>query len=439
MGFINGTISNTTSNNNTNSSVTIKNGTYFIETALKSGMVMDVDGASKNDGGNIHIWSNGNGDNQKFKIEKSGNYYIITAVHSGKVVDVSGGSTASGTNVQQWTSNNTNAQKWKLIAISTQNNITNRSVESLCFDYKYYANTYSDLKATFGYNESSLRNHWLTYGIKEGRSGSPILDLKYYVKNNGDLKAAFGTDYKQAYQHFLNYGCSEGRTSSPYYSADYYHKKYSDLANFDNISLINHYVQYGINEGRSANTKKYTPASTSTTTPTSSNIIINGVDIGYATGQYFSKNGKACTCHNQNKCAPERNGCNCNHVNGTAQCYAFALWCQNKLYGFNDVSNPDKFKNIGSVAAGKLTASKLKSLINAAPIGAHIRTKGSQHSMVLIAKDANGFTVAQANGSNNNEYKSWSACRIGTATYTWNSYVKSTYGSRGISFIKTPR
>ncbi|MBQ7096828.1 MAG: hypothetical protein IJN96_02005 [Clostridia bacterium] len=169
-----------------------------------------------------------------------------------------------------------------------------------------------------------------------------------------------------------------------------------------------------------------------------SNIIINGVDIGYAAGDYFSKNGKACACHNQNKCVPEKRGCNCKHVAGTAQCYAFALWCENKLWGYNDVSSPKKFQNIGSVSAGKLTTSKIKELIEKAPIGSHIRTNGSNHSMILISKNSNGFTVAQANGSNNNEFKSWSACRIGTATYTWLSYVKSTYGNRGIKFIKAP-
>lgn len=170
-----------------------------------------------------------------------------------------------------------------------------------------------------------------------------------------------------------------------------------------------------------------------------SNIRINGVDIGYAAGEYFSKNGKACTCHNQGKCVPGKSGCNCTHVNGTAQCYAFALWCQNKLFGYNDVSNGNKFKSIGSVSAGNLTESKIKELISTAPIGAHIRTKGTEHSMILVSKNSTGFTIAQANGSNNNEYSSWQACRIGTATYTWKSYVNSTYGKRGIKFINVPK
>lgn len=168
-----------------------------------------------------------------------------------------------------------------------------------------------------------------------------------------------------------------------------------------------------------------------------SNLKINGTDIGYAAGQYFSETGKACKCHKKGICVPKRKGCTCKHVNGTAQCYAFALWCENKMFGYNDKSKPKNFKNIGS--ASKLSTSKLKKLINSAPIGSHIRTGGNAHSMILMSKNTKGFTVAQANGGNNKEYKKYSACRIGTATYTWKSYVNSSYGKRGIKFIKAPK
>ena len=56
--------------------------------------------------------------------------------------------------------------------------------------------------------------------------------------------------------------------------------------------------------------------------------------------------------------------------------------------------------------------------------------------MILFSKSDSGFTVVQANGSNNNEYSGHYNCRIGTATYTWSGYVNSTYGSRGIAFVK---
>lgn len=40
------------------------------------------------------------------------------------------------------------------------------------FDSDYYANTYPDLKQAFGTDFDALLNHYLTYGIQEGRSAS---------------------------------------------------------------------------------------------------------------------------------------------------------------------------------------------------------------------------------------------------------------------------
>ena len=40
------------------------------------------------------------------------------------------------------------------------------------FDEGYYAQTYPDVVAVFGNSRSALLSHWLTYGVREGRSGS---------------------------------------------------------------------------------------------------------------------------------------------------------------------------------------------------------------------------------------------------------------------------
>lgn len=86
--------------------------------------------------------------------------------------------------------------------------------KDIVFDAEYYANKYSDLKAAFGTNATKLYNHFLSFGIKEGRSASPIFDVKYYVNNNSDLKSAFGTDYVAAVKHFMNYGIKEARATA---------------------------------------------------------------------------------------------------------------------------------------------------------------------------------------------------------------------------------
>ena len=47
------------------------------------------------------------------------------------------------------------------------------------FDAEYYANAYPDLKAAFGYDYNSLLNHWISYGMGEGRTSSTT-----YVKSS---------------------------------------------------------------------------------------------------------------------------------------------------------------------------------------------------------------------------------------------------------------
>ena len=137
-----------------------------------------------------------------------------------------------------------------------------------------------------------------------------------------------------------------------------------------------------------------------------SNIKVGGIDIGYALGDYFSKNGKQCTCHGRHTCG-QASDCNCKIVSGCCQCYGFALWVENKLFGYNDVSSRGNFTNYGSISAGSMNVTNLKKLISKAPIGSHIRTGGSQHSMIITEKTDNGFTIIQANGSNNNNYSGY--------------------------------
>mgnify|MGYP003296726734 CR=1 FL=1 len=182
-----------------------------------------------------------------------------------------------------------------------------------------------------------------------------------------------------------------------------------------------------------------------TSANTANGYMIQGVNIGYRAGSYFTDNGKACTDHGTKGIHSYYNekACNCictynGKSLGAVQCYGFARYVQTKLYGVNSYDAPSKFYKLSgsSVAAGALTASKIKSLVQTAGVGAHIRTGGSQHSMIITNITSDGFTIIQCNGSNNQEYSGYYACRIGTYTYTWNSYVSSTYGQRGLSFIE---
>ncbi len=133
---------------------------------------------------------------------------------------------------------------------------TASNVPNYLFDYRYYADTYPDLKAAFGYNAARLYDHWLNYGCREGRSPSPVYEPKHYRANNPDLKAAFGENWKALYDHFCRCGVNEFRNSSPAYNGKYYRDSYADLrrAFGDNsLQYIIHYMNNGRSENRKAN------------------------------------------------------------------------------------------------------------------------------------------------------------------------------------------
>ncbi len=80
------------------------------------------------------------------------------------------------------------------------------------FDAGYYADTYADLKAAFGDDADALLQHYLTYGVSEGRAGRADFNVSQYRSAYADLDAAFGDDWNAYADHYLTYGIAEGRT-----------------------------------------------------------------------------------------------------------------------------------------------------------------------------------------------------------------------------------
>ncbi len=132
--------------------------------------------------------------------------------------------------------------------------------EKLAFHAVYYANRYGDLKAAYGYDETKLYQHWINYGIKEGRSGSPVFDAAYYLACNIDVAQAYGSrNYTVGYQHFITHGWKEGRSTSEYYWDSYYKSRHSDLSSMTSGQRMEHYLAYGIKEKRWANSSGKIP------------------------------------------------------------------------------------------------------------------------------------------------------------------------------------
>ena len=85
---------------------------------------------------------------------------------------------------------------------------------SLTFDVDYYYGTYSDLQAAIGYDYTGLLNHYLVYGLKEGRSGSAEFNCLAYKNNYADLQAAFGENLSAYCTHYETYGKKEARNAA---------------------------------------------------------------------------------------------------------------------------------------------------------------------------------------------------------------------------------
>ena len=155
------------------------------------------------------------------------------------------------------------------------------------FDAEYYLNKYSDLKAAFGNDYSAALNHFITFGIKEGRQACDDFNLDVYKGNYADLRKAFGNNNGAYVAHYLEYGLKEGRdgqeviqsnqdntsddkkddTNNNYvasaeekkysavYDYIYYRNAYADLrAAFgdDSAKYFQHFLHNGMAEGRQA-------------------------------------------------------------------------------------------------------------------------------------------------------------------------------------------
>lgn len=81
------------------------------------------------------------------------------------------------------------------------------------FDAEFYRNTYPDVEAAFGDDEQALFNHFMMFGLKEGRIGSPILNIAMYRSMYPDLDAAFGDNWDLYVLHYFRYGIAEGRSN----------------------------------------------------------------------------------------------------------------------------------------------------------------------------------------------------------------------------------
>lgn len=160
----------------------------------------------------------------------------------------------------------------------------------------------------------------------------------------------------------------------------------------------------------------------------------------YMPGSYFTKNGSACTCHGVASINCVASGANCNclryvTVGGKevdllgVQCAGFARYCFYRLFGVVDNlespinTNAYGYYNAGTIPYGNVNAGTVKALFDKLKPGAHVRYQRAytQHSVVLLNKDANGFTVYHANSGGNGIEQG--DCVVSTLSYTWEQFA----------------
>lgn len=101
------------------------------------------------------------------------------------------------------------------------------SAKAAKFNPVFYAAKYADVKAALGTDATTLYNHYITFGQKEGRmpdanvaggtavdgiiESSAKFDPVFYAAKYADVKAAFGSDQAALYNHYITFGQKEGR------------------------------------------------------------------------------------------------------------------------------------------------------------------------------------------------------------------------------------
>ena len=151
---------------------------------------------------------------------------------------------------------------------------------SSVFDANYYLSNNPDVaKATAGNSELAL-DHFINYGMSEGRRGSASFDVQSYFNEYPDLRAAFGFDLVKYYEHYVTAGKAEGRHGtgcskiegyattingvdySSVYDPSFYLSNNEDIRNafskrspagvamIDDAAVLRHFVSCGMTEGR---------------------------------------------------------------------------------------------------------------------------------------------------------------------------------------------
>ena len=106
------------------------------------------------------------------------------------------------------------AQPAEITAVGRDGAVYTVSEMSAVYDFDYYINKYADLKAAYANDPQGAFQHFITYGMYEGRQASASFNVYAYRRLNYDLRVHYaGRDLHWYYIHYITFGQSEGRTA----------------------------------------------------------------------------------------------------------------------------------------------------------------------------------------------------------------------------------
>lgn len=84
--------------------------------------------------------------------------------------------------------------------------------QSVIIDVEAYKAAYSDLAAVFGNDWGAYIEHYLTFGVYEGRMEGALFDPLTYAEAYDDIKAVYGDNILAIANHYKTVGIAENRT-----------------------------------------------------------------------------------------------------------------------------------------------------------------------------------------------------------------------------------
>ena len=206
----------------------LSDGIYTINSSLNFTFVLDVNGGSKANFGNIQLYKNNGTVAQGWKVNHDSKGYVtFINVGSGKAIDVKNGYSQNEQNISQYDSNNTYAQKWiivkdgdgfKIVSALNDNfvlDLSNGQVKNMAniqlykengtSAQRWYFQTYESVRQKLD-NMAKQYNAKIeegTYIISTASNPNYSLDVKYGFTNRGANVWLYSTNETTAQQWVL--------------------------------------------------------------------------------------------------------------------------------------------------------------------------------------------------------------------------------------------